>query len=73
MECQDYLSFSQKPTKTLRPPPAVCYNALSEIIPEPANISDVFASTHYILSNNLYICETLPKKDEIKSLKAKRI
>lgn len=27
MECQDYLSFSQKPTKTLRPPPAVCYNA----------------------------------------------
>ena len=47
MECQDYLSFSQKPTKTLRPPPAVCYNAF---IPEPANISDVFASTHYILS-----------------------
>ena len=50
MECQDYLSFSQKPTKTLRPPPLFVTTLLSEIIPEPANISAVFASTHYILS-----------------------
>lgn len=41
MECQDYLSFSQKPTKTLRPPPLFVTTLLSEIIPEPANISDV--------------------------------
>ena len=51
MECQDYLSFSQKPTKTLRPPPAVCYNAFIRDYPRTCKtFSDVFASTHYILS-----------------------
>lgn len=74
MECQDYLSFSQKPTKTLRPPPAVCYNAFIRDYPRTCKHFRCFLPPHTTFyQNNLYICETLPKKDEIKSLKAKRI
>ena len=51
MKYLDYLSFSQKSTTALRPTHSLFVTTLlSEIIPEPANIPDVFASTHYILS-----------------------
>ncbi|WP_204892238.1 hypothetical protein, partial [Bacteroides uniformis] len=44
-----YLLVRNRPKHFARPPLFVT-TLLSEIIPEPANISDVFASTHYILS-----------------------
>ena len=58
MECQDYLSFSQKLTKNTSPAPTLFVTTLlSEIIPEPANIwSDVFLPPHTTFyQNNLYL------------------
>lgn len=74
MECQDYLSFSQKPTKTLRPPPRCLLQRFYQRLSQNLQTFQMFLPPHTTFyQNNLYICETLPKKDEIKSLKAKRI
>ena len=73
MECQDYLSFSQKPTKTLRPPPRCLLQRFYQRLSQNLQTFQMFLPPHTTFyQNNLYICETLPKKDEIKSLKAKK-
>jgi len=51
MECRDYLSFSQKPTETLRPPHPLFTTTLSpEITQNLETFQMFFVSTDYILS-----------------------
>mgnify|MGYP006949252197 CR=1 FL=1 len=75
MECQDYLSFSQETDQTLRrPPPAVCYNAFIRDYPRTCKHFRCFClhTLHFIKIISIFV-KLFQKKDEIKSLKAKRI
>lgn len=74
MKYLDYLSFSQKSTTALRPTHSLFVTTLSPEITQTCKHSRCFSSPHTTsYQNNLYICETLPEEDEIKSLKSQNI
>ena len=74
MKYLDYLSFSQKSTTALRPTHSLFVTTLSPEITQNLQTFQMFLPPHTTsYQNNLYICETLPEEDEIKSLKSQNI